>query len=964
MTTRTWNGLVGDWNTDADWSPATSGDDTPAPGDTAIVASGTLILTANGSAANGLFENNKLTLGGALGATLLLRDPSPIGRYFNITLAGAATIEADGERAIAGSITGAPNDGSTLTFESTAGGDLILLHGGSFNVADRAVDFAGNVTLERDASISGNIVNNGTLSILSGSTTFATNSLTGTGTINIGGNGSFFLQGNGYGGANQTISFSGLGGTLGLDYQSPNFFSGTITNFAQGDFIDFVGVGDVTSAAVDTSAHTLTLTTGFGAHTYVIHNFFAAAGALTSVVESNGHSLVGYSGAVSGALQNDTVASRLNDQLAAGARAMHADIVHQWTAPGTSTPITGVGVKIGIISDSFNLKGGAASDIAQGYLPASGVTVLSEGAAGAYDEGRAMAELIYQTAPGASLYFAATGPDSSEFATAVQALQAAGCTVIVDDIIIGAEPYFQLGSPADNAVSNAIASGVTFVSAASNYGDAYYQNAFTTTARTLYDGSAVQALTFSNGTPYQSITALGGSWDTISLQWDASYYGAGGVAGDQPCCVTIKAFDATTNALVGTSEQVSADGHLVAQTALTLPGSYSSKAYNIVIYHNDGAPAVNEIKYEITGIGFTGGTGVGGRIDDPDAGSGSGAIAGHALVPGSIVVGAADVANTPASGSAPDYTEWFSSTGTGQLLYDANGNRLAAPVNAGSPDVVGPDGIQTSVSGFTPFYGTSAAAPNVAAVAALIQQVDPGISPAMLASILAQSATPLSDEPVSVAGAGLVQADRAIQLAEALACFCAGTMILTNCGEVAVETLKRGDRVMTTEGLAKSVTWIGRRVVSAAFADPVGSWPIRVKAGALSDNVPGRDLLLSPDHALLIDGVLIHAGALVNGTSIIRETDIPETFVYYHVELDDHSLILVENTPAETFIDNIDRMGFDNWAEHEALYPDGKPIEEMPHPRAKGRRQVPMHIRAALDERAKSFDEGALLAVA
>ena len=77
-------------------------------------------------------------------------------------------------------------------------------------------------------------------------------------------------------------------------------------------------------------------------------------------------------------------------------------------------------------------------------------------------------------------------------------------------------------------------------------------------------------------------------------------------------------------------------------------------------------------------------------------------------------------------------------------------------------------------------------------------------------------------------------------------------------------------------------------------------------------------------------------------------------FVYYHVELDDHSLILAENTPAETFVDNVDRMGFDNWAEHEALFPGGKPIEEMPYPRAKARRQVPMQIRAALDARVKT----------
>lgn len=184
-------------------------------------------------------------------------------------------------------------------------------------------------------------------------------------------------------------------------------------------------------------------------------------------------------------------------------------------------------------------------------------------------------------------------------------------------------------------------------------------------------------------------------------------------------------------------------------------------------------------------------------------------------------------------------------------------------------------------------------------------------------------------------------------------CFMAGTLIRTPDGEAAVETLERGDLVVTADGAAKPVRWVGRQTVSAIFADPLRNWPIRVKAGALADNVPSRDLLLSPDHALLVGGVLIQAAALVNETSIVRESEVSSVFVYYHVELDDHSLILAENTPAETFVDNADRRNFDNWAEHDALFPDGKPIVELAIPRAKGRRQVPMRIRAALDARAQ-----------
>lgn len=186
-------------------------------------------------------------------------------------------------------------------------------------------------------------------------------------------------------------------------------------------------------------------------------------------------------------------------------------------------------------------------------------------------------------------------------------------------------------------------------------------------------------------------------------------------------------------------------------------------------------------------------------------------------------------------------------------------------------------------------------------------------------------------------------------------CFMAGTMIATPDGEAAIETLRPGDLVLTSEGATKPVNWIGMQTISTRFADPIRNLPIRVKAGALAENTPARDLLISPDHALLVDGVLISAGALVNGSSIIRETNVPEVFIYYHVELDDHSLILAENAPAETFVDNVDRRNFDNWAEFEALYPEGKEVKELPYPRVKAHRQVPVYVRVALADRAQAI---------
>src|ERR1700753_1618177 len=186
-------------------------------------------------------------------------------------------------------------------------------------------------------------------------------------------------------------------------------------------------------------------------------------------------------------------------------------------------------------------------------------------------------------------------------------------------------------------------------------------------------------------------------------------------------------------------------------------------------------------------------------------------------------------------------------------------------------------------------------------------------------------------------------------------CFMAGTIVQTASGGAAVETLKRGDLVLTNDGREVPVDWLGVQTVSLMFADKLRVLPIRIKAGALAENVPSRDLLVSPDHALLVEGALIQAGALINGTSIVRETDVPAIFTYYHVEGEDHSLILAESAPAETCVDNVDRLGFDNWAEHEAIYPDGKQVSELPYPRAKAHRQVPVSIRVMLAGRAQAI---------
>lgn len=180
-------------------------------------------------------------------------------------------------------------------------------------------------------------------------------------------------------------------------------------------------------------------------------------------------------------------------------------------------------------------------------------------------------------------------------------------------------------------------------------------------------------------------------------------------------------------------------------------------------------------------------------------------------------------------------------------------------------------------------------------------------------------------------------------------CFLAGTRITTPAGDVPVESLKAGDMVLTASGAARKVRWVGYTTVSSRFADPQRAFPVRIAAGALDENLPARDLLVSPDHALLIDGVLIHATALVNGLTVTREAVMPPTFLYYHVELTTHDLLLAEGTPAESFVDNASRMAFDNWETH----PDDAAIAEMDLPRALSARQVPAAVRARLAARVR-----------
>ncbi|MBW4984593.1 Hint domain-containing protein [Mameliella sp. CS4] len=181
------------------------------------------------------------------------------------------------------------------------------------------------------------------------------------------------------------------------------------------------------------------------------------------------------------------------------------------------------------------------------------------------------------------------------------------------------------------------------------------------------------------------------------------------------------------------------------------------------------------------------------------------------------------------------------------------------------------------------------------------------------------------------------------------ACFASGTLIATPDGERKVEALKIGDLITTVDGRAVPVRWIGRQTVHKAFAS-ARVQPVRIAAGALGRGAPCKDLVLTSDHALILDGVAINAGALVNGTTIqvVPMEQQPERVTYYHVETEAHDVILANGLPAETYVDFVRRQAFDNYQDYVALYGEERSIPAMPLPRASSARLIPCALRSHL----------------
>jgi hypothetical protein len=141
-------------------------------------------------------------------------------------------------------------------------------------------------------------------------------------------------------------------------------------------------------------------------------------------------------------------------------------------------------------------------------------------------------------------------------------------------------------------------------------------------------------------------------------------------------------------------------------------------------------------------------------------------------------------------------------------------------------------------------------------------------------------------------------------------CFASGTRIETPDGEVAVEDLREGQRVVSALGGTVPVIWLGHfRADSRLHPRPQEVWPVRISAGAFGRALPRRDLTLSPDHSVFVDGTLIPVRYLVNGTTI-RQQGV-DAITYWHVELPAHGVLLAEGLACESYLDTGNRFTFE-----------------------------------------------------
>lgn len=465
--------------------------------------------------------------------------------------------------------------------------------------------------------------------------------------------------------------------------------------------------------------------------------------------------------------------------------------IHADTLRNTSG-LNGEGVTVGVLSDSYNKHEGAPptrswNDVRTGDLPGSQnpngnstpVNVLNDNFPGS-DEGRALLQIIHDIAPKADLAFHTALGGLASFAQGIRRLAEIGCDVIVDDVVYFAEPMFQDGLIGQTIQDVVEQESVIYVTAAGNSGDNAYASAFRDSGSDL--SSILAAGTGAlhdfdpqmTTDPRQQLTVGANQTLILSLQWDDPHYS---VSGDPGADTDLDVYLLNGSDVVASSRDDNIGADPVEVLAYQNPTN-SDIRLDLSIARVQG-PDPERLKYVVFQGAWIG--------EYPTK---SPTIFGHSDTDAALSVGAAAWYNAP---RVPSYSRGvldaavlngFSAKGGTPLLYDTEGQRLTPPVIRQKPTLTAPDGVNTTFLGFDiladpdrnpNFFGTSAAAPHVAAAAALMREARPGLAPEIARDRLMDTAADIrvrigGGEPEAIpegegndlfSGAGMVRADRA-----------------------------------------------------------------------------------------------------------------------------------------------------------------------------------------------------------
>ena len=437
------------------------------------------------------------------------------------------------------------------------------------------------------------------------------------------------------------------------------------------------------------------------------------------------------------------------------------DVTHRADAARTFFGVNGAGVKVCVLSDGVS---SLTSVVATGDLP-PGVDVLPGQAGASGDEGTAMLEIVYDLAPGAALGFATAFISEASFAANIVALKNAGCNVIVDDVTYFDESPFQEG-PVVNAVNQVTAAGVLYFSSAANSGNKDHSQSGTWEGDYSANGSiaGLPALTTVHnfGDGGKSILVTVGTANPTTLHWNDPF-GASGNDYD------LYRMNGALTAVLDASTNVQNGNDL----PFEIMGGNSTGDRIVVLQHNGAANrAINLTTNR-------------GRLDQTLATAGN--VRGHngsnttvsvAATPAAAAFGGIAGSPTgpyPSPFNATNKAELFSSDGPRRMYLDFAGAFLpGAPagnftfatggVVYQKPDLTAADGVMTSAPGFNPFYGTSAAAPHAAAIAALIKQAFPAMTNTQIRTALGNAAIDIEAPGWDrVTGKGIVMAYETLQ---------------------------------------------------------------------------------------------------------------------------------------------------------------------------------------------------------